>query len=129
MGGIYRRAYEVWIWLGNVSDAESSPLPVLEEIVALVGTPRDTASRNLSELLLLTRSYKATNTRDKIYAFLNLLTERSTYIDINYDLTTYEIYMQVARHFGESSRKLDFLSWVQNGNTFSSYHLRSWTRD
>lgn len=236
MSDIYWKACEVRIWFGNASDVESSPLPALEEIAALVDIPRDAASRSLSELLsepskargwnalgslsysqwwyrywiiqeitfakkaimiysqckmqweqlsklnqiweliwsvcqqstgslayagpaatfldntqlsviemlrrsypfdvdslasllLPTRSYKATDARDKIYAFLNPLTERNTYIDIDYDLTTCEIYMQITRHFGQSSRKLDFRSWVQHGNALSSYHLPSWTPD
>lgn len=65
---------------------------------------------SLMELLALTRSYKATDPRDKVFALLGLAADGQHFDSVNYKTKPAEVYISVARRSLSRQRSLTCLS-------------------
>ena len=104
---------------------EHPQLVVLESIRNSLPFPHE----SLHSLLLLARSSEATDPRDKVYGILGLLNKIPDRLSIDYDQTVEEVYIGIVKLLSEQSKRLDFLSWVEERDpSFSSkeFKLPSW---
>lgn len=112
----------------NISGATGDPLPELCSLILQIEHPRSALSlgRYLSPLQTLVRfrSRNATDRRDKVFAFLGLLKDH--FLAPNYDMTTNQVYLEVAKRIIQSTGSLELLTSARPN---TSEHISLWVPD
>ncbi|KAE8445911.1 hypothetical protein EG329_012690 [Mollisiaceae sp. DMI_Dod_QoI] len=89
-------------------------------------------SWGLLSLLRLTRKYKATDPRDKVFALMGVVTDAgSILVDLkpDYRLSTEEVYLSVALHYLEKLKNLELLAHAGINSALRNPKLPSWIPD
>jgi hypothetical protein len=89
-------------------------------------------SWGLLTLLRLTRQYKATDPRDKVFAVIGIVTNvDSIPVDLkpDYGLSTEEVYLSVAMHNLEKLKNLELLAHAGTNSTSQNPKCPSWVPD
>lgn len=112
----------------NVSGATGDPLPELCGLILQIESPRSALNQGqyLSPLQILVRfrSRHATDRRDKVFAFIGLL--KGHFLTPNYDMTTHQVYLEVAQRIIQSTKSLGLLTSAKpNG----SEGMQNWVPD
>jgi hypothetical protein len=124
----------------NISGAMADPLPELCGLILQIESPRNALSQGKYfsplQTLVQFRSRLATERLDKVFAFLGLL--KDPFLTPNYDMTTYQLYSEVAKRIIQTTESLELLtstkqnmseerwSWVPDWSVIPGKH--EWQR-
>lgn len=112
----------------NISGATGDPLPELCGLILQIESPRSALSQGqyLSPLQTLARfrSRQSTDRRDKVFAFLGLL--KSHFLTPSYDMSTHQVYLEVAKRLIQSTESLEVLKSTKPS---TSEAMRTWVPD
>lgn len=112
----------------NLSGATEDPLPELCGLILQIESPRNALRQGqyLSPLQTLVRfrSRHATDRRDKVFAFLGLLKDH--FFTPSYDMSTHQVYSEVAKRIIQSTESLELLTSIKPN---TSEDMRTWVPD